>query len=91
MTKYIMLLISILFGVYNCFSELILRVPEIMWKYDLYYIIPIRSHIFLVIISVCWIVWGLYIKESCLKQIKIISLVFNLLFIILWVNTMMSM
>ena len=91
MMKRALLLISLIFGIYNCFTEIVIRVSDISWKYDLYYIIPIRAHLLLAFISLGIIIWTIIINRNSFKMMNIMSIKFNLLFVILWVDTMMSM
>ena len=79
--------ISILYGFCNFFTELILRFDNLSWKYTLYYLIPIRGHIILCIISIFLIVYLCFYGRTSNKLLKLIGVILNLAFIALWFDT----
>ena len=91
MKKCVTLCLCIIFGVCNLFSEIILRIPNIHWKYNLYYFVPIRAHVLLSILSMGVIVLILNLKTSKLVVLKTVCLISNLAFIVLWIDTMLNM
>jgi len=79
-------LFAILFGGLNSFCELAIRIFDSMWRYKLYYLIPVRAHVFLVAIALGLIVYIVHDKKSHLC-IKWIGISINIIYILLWINT----
>ena len=87
MRKSMFVIIFILYGFYNFFTELILRFNNLSWRHTLYYLIPIRAHMLLCIISIFLIVYLLFYERTSNKLLKLIGVVLNLAFIALWFDT----
>lgn len=85
-----LVIIFILYGFYNFFTELILRFNNLSWRYALYYLVPIRGHIFLCIISILIILYLFFYEMVSNRLLKLIGIILNLLFIILWFETLIS-
>lgn len=84
----VIMTLSLIFGIYNCFTEIILRIDTIPWKYILYYAIPIRGHMLLALISIMIIV-GMCLYHSKNLLMRSITIGVNILYIILWINTLL--
>lgn len=86
----LIIIFSILYGFYNCFSEISIRLENLTWRYDLYYLVPIRGHFILWLISVFLTFNLCFYRKRMNKYLKLIGLLLNLLFIFLWIDTIMS-
>ncbi len=86
----LIVIVSILYGFYNCFSEISIRLENLTWRYDLYYLVPIRGHFILWLVSIFLIFNLCFYKKRINKFLKLTGLWFNLLFIFLWIDTIMK-
>ena len=86
--EFKIVVISILYGFYNFFTELILRFDNLSWRHTLYYLVPIRGHMILFIISIFLIMYLCFYERISNKLLKLIGVILNLAFIALWFDTM---
>lgn len=92
MVRFIIELISVIWGMFNCIREIVIRLPfDGIWKYKVYYIIQSRANILLLFISLGITICICTSLRTKPKLIQIISLIFNILYIVLCMNTLFNM
>ena len=82
------IILSLIFGIYNCFTEIIIRIDAVQWRYILYYLIPIRGHMLLAIVSVIIII-GMCLYRNKNLVMRSITICVNILYVVLWIDTLL--
>lgn len=82
------IILSLIFGIYNCFTEIIIRIDAIQWRYILYYLIPISGHMLLAIVSVIIII-GMCLYRNKNLVMRSITIFVNILYVVLWIDTLL--
>ena len=84
----LIVLLYFLFGAFNCISEIILRISAIEWRYELYCLVPIRGHALLALASFCIIIL-MFMYRSEKMWARSVAGTVNLLYIVLWIDTLL--